>query len=279
MGSADVFCWAVVFVQAQSLGYNLCMERDTPAVVFRYKLWIRLTLLFLLLILLVLVGWIVSISVRMVLRLSEPFMMALAIPSVLVSLVGLLVSVLFGYTVLFYWTYRLEFAGSHLETRTIDYPLVRPFHCAYGDIVRVRRGIARGLLEIVPRQGRPLRVGAWTLAGQGESLIEELFKRVDDGCIQPNFEDRLWKYAWFDYFRLVVAAVIFISQFGLFGLSVGRNIMLALGLPRRLFDWVLIVASLEMRLALLTCGLIVVGIYVVVYVWRWRVWQSGSKQG
>lgn len=255
------------------------MGRDTPTVVFRYKPWIRLTFLFLFLILLALVGWMGSMSVQMVLQLSEPFMMALAIPSVFVSLVVLLVSVLFGYTVLFYWTYRLEFGESYLETRVIDYPLVRPFRCAYGDIVRVERGIARGLLEIVPREGQPLRVGARSLEGQGDSLLEELFKRVGAECIQPNLEDRLWKYMWFDRFRLMVAIVIFVSQFGLLGLSIGRNLLLALGLPRRLFDWVLVVSSIEARLVLLVCGLVVVGVYAVVYAWQRRVWRSGGTRG
>lgn len=265
-------------MQAQPLDYNLSMEIDTPTVVFRYKLWTRLTFLFLLLFLLMLVGWMGSMSAQMVLRLSEPFMMALAIPSVLVSLVVLLVAVLFGYTVLFYWTYRLEFGESHLETRTIDYPLMRPFRCAYEDIVQVKRGIARGLLEIVPREGEPLRVGARSLDGPGGSLMEELFKRIDAESIQSDLGDRLWEYVWFDRFRLVVAAVIFVSQFGLFALSVGRNLLLVLGLPRRLLDWVLAVTSMEMRLALLMCGLIVVGIYAVVYAWRRRVWQSGGTR-
>lgn len=265
-------------VQAQPLGYNLCMERDTPTVVFRYKLWIRLTFLLILLGLLALTGWMGSMSVQMVLRLSEPFMVALAIPSVFVSLIVLLVSVLFGYTVLFYWTYRLEFGEAHLETRTIDYPLVHPFRCAYGDIVRVERGIARGLLEIVPREGGPLRVGARSLEGPGESLMAELFKRIGAECIQPNLGDRLWKYMWFDRFRLAVAVVIFVSQFGLFGLSVGRNLLLALGLPRRLFGWVLVVSSVEVRLVLLVCGLVVVGLYAVVYAWRRRVWRPGGTR-
>jgi hypothetical protein len=260
------------------LDYNLFMERGTPTVVFRYKLQIRLTFLFILLILLALVGWIGSMSVQMVSRLSEPFMMALAIPSVLVFLVVLLFSVLFGYTVLFYWTYRLEFGEPHLETQTIDYPLVRPFRCAYADVVQVRRGMARGLLEIVPREGRPLRIGARALVGQqGESLLEELFKRIGAECVRPNL-DRLWEYTWFDHFRLAVAIVIFVSQFGLFSLSVGRNILLDLGLPRRLFDWVLIVTSIEARLVLLVCGLVVVGLYAVVYAWRRRVWRSGGAR-
>lgn len=265
-------------MQAQPLDYNLFMERDTPTVVFRYRLWIRFTFLFLLLFLLMLAGWMGSMSAQMVLRLSEPFVMGLAIPSVFVSLVVLLIAVLFGYTVLFYWTYRLEFGESHLETRVIDYPLVHPFRCAYGDIVRVERGMARGLLEIVPREGRPLRVGAGALEGPGESLMEELFKHIGAECVQSDFEDRLWKYTWFDHFRLVVAVAIFVSQFGLFGLSVGRNLLLALGLPDHSFDWVLVVTSIEARLVLLLCGLIVVGIYAVVYAWRRRMWQSGGTQ-
>jgi hypothetical protein len=265
-------------VQAQSLDYNLFMERGTPTVVFRYKLWIRLTFLSILLSLLALAGWMGSMSAQMVLRLSEPFVMALAIPSVFVFLVVLLFSVLFGYTVLFYWTYRLEFGESYLETRTIDYPLVRPFRCAYGDIVRVERGIARGLLEIVPREGRPLRIGARALVGQqGESLLEELFKRIGAECVRSNL-DRLWEYTWFDHLRLATAIIIFVSQFGLFGLSVGRNLLLALGLPRRLFDWVLVVTSVEARLVLLVCGLVVAGLYAVVYAWRRRVWRSGGAR-
>ena len=103
-------------------------------VVFRYKLWLRLFFLFLFLILLALMGWMGSISVQMVLRLSEPFMISLAIPSVFVSLLVLLALVLFGYTVLFYWTYRLEFEESHLQTWIIYYPFVHPFRCAYDDI-------------------------------------------------------------------------------------------------------------------------------------------------
>jgi hypothetical protein len=269
----------VTVVQAQPLDYNLPMESNAPAIVFRYKLGIRLTFLFILLSLLALVSWMGSMSAQMVLRLSEPFVMALAIPSVLVFLVVLLFSLLFGYTVLFYWTYRLEFGESYLETQTIDYPSVRPFRCAYGDIVRVERGIARGILEIVPREGQPLRIGARSLVGQqGQSLPEELFKRIGGGCVQSNLEDRLWKYTWFDHFRLVIAAVIFVTQFGLLGLSVGRNLLLALGLPPRLFDWVLIVTSIEVRLVLLVCGLVVVGLYAVAYAWQRHAWRSGSAR-
>jgi hypothetical protein len=260
------------------LGYNRFMERDTSAVVFRYKLWIRLTFLLLLLILLGLAGWMGAISARMLTRLSDPFVMALAIPSVFVSLLILLVCALFGYAVLFYWTYRLEFGPAYLETRMIDYPFVRPFRCAYEHIARVRRGMARGRLEIVPCEGSPLRVGVRALEGPGEGLLDELLKRVGAERVQSDLEELLWEVAWFDRFRFAVTAIILASQSVLLGLTLGRGLLLSSGLSRRLSGWVLVATSLEARLALLSFGLVVVGVYVIVYVWRRRTWRSGGTR-
>jgi hypothetical protein len=85
-----------------------------------------------------------------------------------------------------------------------------------------QRGIARGLLEIVPRAGHPLRVGARALVGQqGESLLEELFERIGAECVQLNL------VGCGDIRGLIVSGwsllLSSLSQFGLLGLSIGRN--------------------------------------------------------
>jgi hypothetical protein len=58
-----------------------------------------------------------------------------------------------GYVNFFYWKYRLEFDETHVRLRTPVFGRMRPFTCAYGDIVRIQRGPLRGTLAIVPREG------------------------------------------------------------------------------------------------------------------------------
>jgi hypothetical protein len=96
----------VTVVQARSLDYNLFMERNAPTVVFRYRLWIRLASLFLLLILLALAGWMGSMSAQMVLRFSEPLWIATSIEARLaLSLFGLVVAGV--YVVVYVWQRRV----------------------------------------------------------------------------------------------------------------------------------------------------------------------------
>jgi hypothetical protein len=218
-------------------------------------------------------------SVQMVLRLSEPFMISLAIPSVFVFLLVLLALVLFGYTVLFYWTYRLEFEESHLQTWIIYYPFVHPFRCAYDDIVQVRRGVARGLLEVVPREGKPLRVGARAFEGGDERLLSELSQHIGAERVEPGLRTRLWKHTWSDRLRVAFVVVIMVSQFGLLGLSIGRSLIPAFNLPRPLPDWVSVMTGIEARSIVFLCNLVVVGAYAAFYVWRRRARQSGTTQG
>ena len=192
-------------------------------VVFRYKLWIRLLFLFFLLVFLAVMGWLGSMTVRMTAMFSEPFMMALIIPSVFVSLVLLLGVVLLAYTALFCWTYRLEFGESVLQLHTIYHPFVHQFCCAYEDIVQVKRGMVRGLLEIVPRKGSPLRVGARAFEGGSNRLLDELFERVGAERFEPDLRVSLWKYTRFDRFHVAFLAVILFSQVVNLYLSAGHD--------------------------------------------------------
>jgi hypothetical protein len=95
--------------------------------------------------------------------------------------------------------------------------------------------------------------------------------------VRPVESCRLWRYTWFDRFRLVVAVVIFISIWIAWFVH-WAQFLLAFGLPRRLFDWVLVVTSVEVRSVLLVCGLVVVGLYAAAYAWQRRVWQSGGTR-
>jgi hypothetical protein len=96
----------------------------------------------------------------------------------------------FGYTLLFRWTYRLEFGPERLRVRAIWYPFSRPFSCDYQDIVRVQRGPARSILEIVPRQGKSLRVSPKTLDGGLPRLLQALSDHIQSECIEPNLNTR-----------------------------------------------------------------------------------------
>lgn len=195
--------------------------------VFCYKLWVRLSFLFLPLILLAVMGWLGSMTVRMAAMLSESFMMALLVPSVFVSLLALLGVVVFGYTGLFIWTYRLEFGESALQRHTIYYPFLGPFRCAYTDVVQIRRGVVRGSLEIVPHEGKPLRVGARMLEGGGDRLLDELSKRVATECIESNLKVSLWKYTRLDRFHLAFMTTLILSQAVYLYLSIGHDFVLA----------------------------------------------------
>ena len=196
-------------------------------VVFRYKLWFRLLFLVLLLVLLAVTGRGGSMVVQMAPVFLEPLLMPLLIPVVLVSLVLLLGVVLLAYTVLFYWMYRLEFGESVLQARTIYYPFLHPFCCAYADVIQVRRGVVRGSLEIVPRQGTPLRVGTRAFEGGSDRLLGELFKRVNAERVEPDLQVSLWKYTWFDRFSLAFLVFFVIFQVFYLYLSIGHDFVLA----------------------------------------------------
>jgi hypothetical protein len=205
---------------------GLSVKEEFSVVVFRYKLWFRLLFLFLFLVLLAMAGWMGSMVVPMAARHLEPFMIDLVIVVVLVSLLVLLGIVLLGYVGFFYWTYRLEFGESRLQTRMIYHPFLRPFCCAYEDVVQIRRGMVRGLLEIVPRDGKPLQVGVRAFEEGGERLLDELSKRVDAERIAPDLGTSLWKYTWFDRLQLVFLVVILFFQVVNFYLLIGHNFVL-----------------------------------------------------
>ncbi|MBN1976646.1 MAG: hypothetical protein JW918_04515 [Anaerolineae bacterium] len=182
--------------------------------------------LFLLLILLAVMILVGSVVAQIALVFSVPSVMPLLILVVLVSLVLLLGAVFNAYTVLFFWTYRLEFGESVLRMQASYHPFLPPFRCAYDDVVRVRRGVVRGLLEIVPREGKPLRVGVRAFGGR-DRLVGELSKRLDAARIEADLETSLWKYTWFDRFNIAVLILFILSQVVYWYLSIGHDFVLA----------------------------------------------------
>ncbi len=72
----------------------------------------------------------------------------------------------------------------------------------------------RGVLAIVLRNGKTIRVGAGWFEGGKTSLLEELFKRLSAEQIEPGLTASLWKRTWADCLR-TIAAIPVLLVFGI----------------------------------------------------------------
>jgi hypothetical protein len=120
---------------------------------------------------------------------------------------------LWGYSVLFQWKCRLEFDDTHLLLRVIPHPTVRSYRVAYSDIVQVKRK-AHGLLLIVPRNGKPLRLGANGFEGGTKALLAELSKHIPPERFEPDLEVALRRYTWRERALIGVFVVLLLAEVG-----------------------------------------------------------------
>lgn len=138
---------------------------------------------------------------------------------------ALLVLVLMGYVSFVYWKYRLEFDETHIHLRTPVYFAVRPFTCAYNDIVRVQRGPMRGTLVIVPRNGKPLRLAPGSFEGDRNQILNILAQHVSPGVMEEELITSIWQYTRMDRFFWVLFALVLLFLLILFSTDIGLDVV------------------------------------------------------
>lgn len=191
---------------------------------FRFRLSYRLLVLTLFGGVLTFAGWVGLETVRILSIALEP----ISILFMAFWVFLMIVSVALGGVCLYYWTYRLEFGETSLQTRAIYHPILRSvlrpscyapmihlFSCKYDDIVRVQRGEMRGILAIVLRSGRTIRIGSGWFDGSKNRLLDELARHISVERIEPGLADALWKRTRADLLR-IISTIPVVLVFGIF---------------------------------------------------------------
>jgi len=140
-------------------------------------------------------------------------------------LIVFLMLLFMGYTSFFYWRYRLEFDETHVRLRTPVYFGRRPFTCAYNDIVQVRRGPLRGILTIVPREGKPLHLGPGSFEGERNQIVDILAQRVPSDVIEEGLTTSLWQYTRVDRLGWMLVVLLWLFLIIQFSMDIGLDIV------------------------------------------------------
>jgi len=90
------------------------------------------------------------------------------------------------------WSYKIEFSDTSLATHVARLPFAQHFKCDYVDIIAVRK-LAAGVIEIVPKKGKPLQIIPRAMEG-GEALVfETLAQHIPAGRFEPGLRSNLMK--------------------------------------------------------------------------------------
>lgn len=176
-------------------------------------------------------GWILSSWLPLLptivepIHIGEPTWMGTLFSIVMVTMpiFAILITAMLFYTCIYWWSFRIEFNNVNLETKGLTFPFNKHFRCSYDGIVRVTAGEMRGVLTIVPKTGRPLRIGANNFEGGVSVLLEELSKHVDADRIQPELQSVLRKHTRFEKWYWVITILYIVALIPYFYTGFGHD--------------------------------------------------------
>lgn len=176
-------------------------------------------------------GWILSSWLPLLPTIAEPtytgeptWMGALVTAAMItMPIFAILIAATLFYTCIYWWSFRLEFNDTHLETKGLSFPFNKHFRCPYDAIVRVAAGEMHGVLTIVPKAGRPLRIGANNLEGGVPVLLKALSRRISADRFQSELQTALHKHTRFEKWYWVITILYIVALIPYFYTGLGHD--------------------------------------------------------